>query len=78
MWTSVEGIYEQDKARLLEPGAGIDRARLVVTALPEPADGFRDPLDLPITPEGRAVWERILRSVPDLCLDRATGGFANT
>jgi|APLow6443716910_1056828.scaffolds.fasta_scaffold1179773_1 hypothetical protein len=65
MLTSVEGIYEHGKVRLLEPLTGIDRARVVVTVLPEPANAFQDPLDLPITPEEHAVWE----ALPQFCAE---------
>lgn len=35
MLTSIEGIYEDGQVRLLEPLPGIERARVVVTLLPE-------------------------------------------
>lgn len=36
MLTSIEGIYENGRVRLLEPLPGVMRARVVVTLLPEP------------------------------------------
>jgi len=36
MLTSIEGIYENGRVRLLEPVPGVARARVVVTLLPEP------------------------------------------
>lgn len=35
MLTSIEGIYEDGQVRLLEPLPGVERARVVVTLLPE-------------------------------------------
>lgn len=35
MLTSIEGIHEDGQIRLLEPLPGIERARVLVTLLPE-------------------------------------------
>ena len=35
MLTSIEGIYENGQVRLLEPLPGVERARVVITLLPE-------------------------------------------
>lgn len=35
MLTSIEGVYENGVVRLLEPLPGVDRARVVVTVLPD-------------------------------------------
>jgi len=61
MLTSVEGIYEHGEVRLLEPLPGIERARVLVTVLPDPKPRAQDPLDLPMTAEERAVWDDLPR-----------------
>jgi hypothetical protein len=35
MLTSIEGIYENGQVRLLEPLPGVERARVLITLLPE-------------------------------------------
>jgi len=57
MLMTVEGVYENGQVRLLEPLTGVARARVVVTVLPDPPNPAADPLDLPLTPEERVIWE---------------------
>lgn len=61
MLTTVEGVYENGEIRLLEPLAGIFRARVVVTVLPDSMVSFQDPLDQPLTPGERAIWDEFPR-----------------
>ncbi|MBK1704384.1 hypothetical protein [Halochromatium glycolicum] len=70
MLTSIEGIYEDGQVRLLEPLPGVERARVVITLLPEsmvPVDGTQTPAAT-VTPDpvvehfeprtelGRRLW----------------------
>jgi len=57
MLMTVEGVYQDGQVRLLEPLTGVARARVVVTVLPDPPNLAVDPLDLPLTPEERVIWE---------------------
>jgi hypothetical protein len=58
MLTSIEGIYEDGQVRLLDPLPGIERARVVVTLLPEsmaPLKATETPAE---TPSAEPVVER--------------------
>lgn len=59
MLKTVEGVYENGQVKLLEPLPGIDRARVVVTVLPDQFSTLKPPVSTlepfaELSPEARA------------------------
>jgi len=72
MLTSIEGIYENGRVRLLEALPGVVRARVVVTFLPEPAAPLPPTAAGPAEPGGATAAVGATAQLSDLGRDLLT------